>query len=220
MPVTLTNLINEVMPDVIGCPFPLVEAEVKGVLADFCGSTGIISKGFKKDILSTDPTPPNGHIDITTPAAMALYVPCDILWMYIDGVPYEAKRREINDALTDMDLIEEDGVKFWYPSTKTNIVMYPFKAQAAQLYLQVAFKPSMAMAADTVLEDMFYENWHKYIVSGVKASLMAMPKKAWTAPAQLVAMHKGNYDKGVNAARIAVFNTRDRTVSRSKNQFL
>ena len=220
MSFTLTNLINEVMPDVIGCPFPLVEAEVKSVLADFCGATGIINKGFKKDVLSTDPAAPNGHIDITTPTAMALYVPCDILWMYIDGVPYEAKRREISDALTDMGLIEEDGVKFWYPSTTTNIVMYPFEAQAVQLYLQVAFKPSMAMVADTVLEDMFYENWHKIIVSGVKANLFAMPKKAWTAPAALVAMHKGNYDEGVSAARIAAFNARDMTVSRSKNQFL
>lgn len=220
MSFTLTNLINEVMPDVIGCPFPLVEAEAKNVLAEFCGSTGIINKGMKKDVLSTDPATPNSHIDIATPVAMALYVPCDILWMKIDGVSYEAKKREITDDLTDMDLIEEPGVKFWYPSTTTNIVMYPFEAQAVQLYLQIAYKPSMAMVAATVLEDPFYEDWHNIIVAGVKARLLAMPKKAWTGQAAVVAWHKGIYDKGMIAARIAVLNARDRTVSKGKNQFV
>lgn len=220
MSFTLTNLINEVMPSVIGCPQPLVEAEVKNVLAEFCGSTGIINKGFKKDVLSTDPTTPNDHIDITTPTAMALFVPCGILWMKIDGVPYEAKRREITDDLDDMDLVEEQGVKFWYPSTATNIIMYPFDAVACQIYLQVAFKPSTAMVAGTTLEDMFYENWHTQIVAGVKAKLLAMPKTAWEGKGNLISYYQGIYDEGVSAARISVINLMDMAFSKAKNQFM
>lgn len=222
MAYTLTNLINAVLPDVIGCPQPLIESTVRDVLSEFCG-TGILNKGFKKDVLSTDPASPNDHIDITTPTTMALYSPVDILWMYIDGYPYEAKRREISDDLDEMDMIEENNVKFWYPSSGTNIVVYPFSdAAACQIYLQMSFKPGPAgtfLLAST-LDDQFYERWHEAIVSGVKARLLVMPKKAWSGDKGIVSWYQSIYDKGVSAATISMMNRMDKTVSRAKNQFI
>jgi len=219
MSFTLSNLITEVMPAVIGCPQPLVEIEARNVLADFCGSSGIVTQGFKKDVLSTDPATPNDHIDITTPTGMALWVPCDVLFLAIDGIPYEAKKRKIEDDLDDMDLIEEPGVKFWYPSTTTNIVMYPFEALAVQLYLQVAFKPSALMPAATALDTMFYEDWHVQIAAGIRARLLAMPKTVWQDKT-MAGYYQGIYDEGVHAARISALNARDLTVSRNKNQHI
>lgn len=222
MSYTLTNLINEVLPDVIGCPQPLVEAVVRNVLNEFCG-TGILNKGFKHDALSTDPATPNDHIDITTPVAMALYHPVDILWMKIDGVTWEAQRRIITDDLDDIDLVEIDGVKFWYPSSATNIIMYPFsEAIDCQVYIQMSFKPGPTgtFLLASVLDDRFYEEWHEVIASGAKARLLVMPKKAWSGDVGIVQWYQRIYDKGVSAATISVWNGMDLAASRAKNQFV
>ena len=217
----LTNLINEVLPDVIGCPQPLIEATTRTILKEFC-ATGILNKGFKHDVLATDPATPNDHIDIATPAAMALYAPVNILSMRIDGVAYDARRLEISDDLTDIEELEENRVKFWYPSTATNIIMYPFPAAACQIYLQVAFRPAASgvFLINSPLDDRFYDDWHETIVAGVKAKLLVMPKKAWTGDAGIVQWYQGIYDQGRRAALASVVHSMDKAASKAKNQFI
>lgn len=214
MSVQLSTLINEVMPDVIGVPYPLVEMELRKILVDFCHKTFIINEGFKKDVLSTDPASPNNHIDIATPAAYAEYMPCHIMRLTIDGVDYDTEERKITSDLTDINsIVDSTETKLWYASTATNIIMYPFEAIAAQLYLKVAFKPTMSI---TSLDDLFYQDYHDDIVAGTKANLMVMPKKSWT-DMQSAANYRSDYIKGRNSALITIINSIEKEVKQRAN---
>ncbi len=211
----ISVLVNEVLPDVIGCPYPLIETKVKETLEDFAG-TGIINSGFKHEVLAADPTAPNNQITIPTPAAFEHYQPLDILSLRVDGIPYDAVRRVITDDLTDIESVLDSRTRFWYPGTATSIIMYPFDAAAVQLYLQVAFKP---LTTVTTIEDVFYQEWHQVIAAGTKARLMLMPEKVWSNP-QLGAVYQGQYDRGKNSAVMSVVYSRDREGDRRKNGFI
>lgn len=215
MSTAISVLINEVLPEVIGCPFPLIETKVKETLEDLAG-TGIINSGFKHDVLSSAPTTPNNQITIPTPAAFAQYQPLDILNLRVDGVPYDTTRKVITDNLNDVESVVDGRTKFWYPATATSIIMYPFDAAAVQLYLQVAFKPLTTVAS---IEDVFYQEWHRVIAAGTKARLMLMPKKAWSN-AQLGAVYQGQYDRGKSSATISLISSRDKEGDRRKNGFI
>lgn len=216
MAVALSVLVNDVLPEVLGCPYPLIETRVKDVLADFCEGTDAYNSGFRKNVLATDPTTPNRQITVAVPAAFAEWKPSDILGLRIDGVPYDTKRRVIIDDLTNIADIEENRVKFWYPATAASIIMYPFNAVAVQVYLQVAFKP---LTTVTSVEDTFYQEWRDAIASGVKARLMVMPRKPWTN-AQLSSHYQDRYDDAKSSAIISVMNNRDREGDRRTNGFM
>jgi hypothetical protein len=215
MSTAISVLVNDVLPDVIGCPFPLIETKVKETLEDLAG-TGIINSGFKHDVLASDPTTPNDQITIATPAAFVQYEPLDVFSLRIDGIPYDTVRRVITDDLDDISSIVESRTKLWYPATAASIIMFPFDATAVQLYLQVAFKP---LTTITSIEDVFYQEWHQVIAAGTKARLMLMPKKAWSNP-QLGAVLQGQYDRGKNSAIMSVVYSRDREGDRRKNGFI
>jgi hypothetical protein len=116
MSTAISVLVNEVLPDVVGCPFPLIETKVKETLEDLAG-TGIINSGFKHDILASVRTTPNDQITIATPAAFAQYEPIDISNLRVDGIPYDTVRRVITDDLDDISSIVESRTKLWYPAT-------------------------------------------------------------------------------------------------------
>ena len=216
MSTALSVFMAEVTPDVIGCPDPLVQREMLTVLQEFCAQTWMINKGFKKDVLATDPASPNNHIDITTPTDMAKWVPCGIMRLVVQGVEYTPKRREVADDLEpDIEtFVEERLVKYWYPSTATNIIMYPFEAQALQLFLRVAFKPLNTLLTSDTFDDTFYQDWHDTIVAGTKARLLALPKKVWTDQNK-AADYGEKYRQGKLGAVITVANSLD-TANRRK----
>lgn len=216
MSVAISVLVNEALPELTGCPYPLIEAKVKEALQSFCEGTDAFNSGFRKNVLSTDPTSPNGQITIATPAALAEYEPSEILTLRIDGVSYSTKRRVITEDLTNIDDIVGKRTKFWYPATAASIIMYPFDPVAVQLSLQVAFKPLMTV---TAIDDIFYQDWHTAIVRGAKGSLMAMAGKPWSN-AQRASYCLGQFEAAKNSAIIAVYNNLDREGDRRTNGFM
>jgi hypothetical protein len=190
MSVNISTLIDEVLPDVIGCPYPLIERAVRQVLQDFCGATHIINKA----VLATSTT----SVDVGY--ALNNYEVCDLLRLQIDDIEYTAIRIEPTDEDDELDDISTTQKKFWYPESGGKITITPFDTDPTEIRLIVVFRPTMS--ADTV-EDIFYDDWHSTIVAGVKAKLMLMPKKAWTDK-DFGQFNQKEYKKGEYAAIVRV----------------
>jgi hypothetical protein len=187
MSTPLSTLINEVMPELPGCPYPLIERKVKEALQDFCERTWLVNRSV---VATTSYT-------LDTASAMANFVPCGVMRLRIDDVEYEARRVEVvgdDDEMTD---IEEAGVKFWYPDSDGTITFMPFEVAPTTLRARVAFKPTMSIAA---VEDLLYQEWHETINAGVKSRLMLMPGKKWSN-AQLGGYWRQEYEKGVGSGK-------------------
>jgi hypothetical protein len=192
----LSTLIEDVLPDVIGCPYPLVEKAVREVLQDFCGASQIVNRA----VLATSTT----SVDVAY--ALDNYEICEVLRLIIDGEEFKPIRVEPVDVLDELDDIEETSKKYWYPVAGGKITLTPFTVAPTEIRLIVAFKPTMLV--DTV-EDTFYDDWRDTIASGVKSKLMLMSKKTWSDQ-NLGAYFKNEYRDGKWAATIKVINSLER----------
>jgi hypothetical protein len=167
MSTALSTIINEVLPDVIGCPYPLVEQAVRESLQDFCSSTWIINRTAVATSVTT--------IDVDY--ALDNWEVCELIRLKADGVEYSVRRLHPADVGDEMDDLEEVNFKYWYPVVGGSLTILPFSVAPAEVRVHVAFSPTMLV--DTV-EDQFYHDWHDTIVYGAKAKLLLMPKKAWS----------------------------------------
>lgn len=84
---------------------------------------------------------------------------------------------------------------------ESSITLYPTPYNSLeQLVMRVALEPKVSA---TTVPDSIIEQYHETIASGVKARLMLMPNKQWSAPGNGAA-YKAAFEDGVTNARIEV----------------
>jgi hypothetical protein len=172
----IESFVNRTLPDVFGCPLPIVEQAVFDSLRDWADKTWTIRSGFS---VSVDALGDNN--DAAT-ADLSAVVPTNHRIIALDnfmlnGGAMPLVLRELV-AMQDENYLATAGFRYFDIPSATSFRVYPsvvgdiFDGQAICIPLE---------AADEV-PDILYDEWVEPIVAGAKARLLSMPQKGWSNP--------------------------------------
>lgn len=180
MSVSIASFKNLVAPDVLPCPDPIVEREVKLVIDDFCRKTNILQRDFQLDVDSLDiDSDMQNAIDFDISQYAHELRPVTLMELYIDSAPYLPQLRNIKSTITNWDLVSNDRVKyFWIPNDHT-VRLFDMSANDTSVWMRITVKPR---SDATTVDDLLWEDWSEAIVAGAKWRILSMPGKEWTEP--------------------------------------
>lgn len=175
-----------VLPEVIGCPVPLLLQRVMLVANQFCAESGVWD-----EVQASTPTL-DGVVDyeISAPAD-ADVVRVRSAW--VDNIPLTPERlsRPSPDGMTPTGYHQAKGA---------NVLTLTQKPVAGQsLVARVVYAPKIT---SRVLPDFLMTSHQEAISSGVKGRLMAMSGQMWSNVA-LAQMYLGQFAAAIVDARIA-----------------
>lgn len=197
--VSLSEIVNRVAPDVMGCPSLIITSKVKDVLVDFCKESWILHQSIVASVLSTDVTEINDGVDIDISTIALDRRPINIFSLSVDGTPFVTEKMEISSAVNDIsNLVDSDILKFNFPDDDT-VRIFPLDEVDQEIIVDVVFTPTLSI---TEIDDNIFYDHHETIESGVKAKLFGMPGKDWS-DGNLAMTHMAIYGKGVNDAKVS-----------------
>jgi len=169
-----------ILPEVIGCPDPLLEQAVLQSAFYFCDQTGAWDEVAETIQLEAGVD----QYELDQPSgAIALRV--RDLW--IDGNRVPSGQLSIASGMKSFDSANSFGI----------VTIRPTPTQAAAMQVRVVYAP---MSTAKTLPDMLMQRYETAISSGVKARLMLMNGVAWANPT-LGAFHKQSFDAAITEAR-------------------
>lgn len=182
---TRDDFLPYVLPELPGCPVPLVMAKAMEVLLDFCERSGVW-------VQALDP------IDLRAGTAeYSLDAPFGSRVVSIESAtcgtrPVHPKTRaELNRALPGWQSHEGSPIHFIFTPGQ-DLLVYPRpNADGQQLLLDVKLLPSAPL---NMLPDAVMVRHTLAISAGVKARLMAMKDRSWSAP-EMVGYYTGEYER-------------------------
>jgi hypothetical protein len=177
-----------ILPEVLGCPDPVVDQAIVSTVYEFCDQTGAWDETQDAQTVEANVS----DYDIPAPAgAIALRV-LDVL---LSGRPLSslsfhtaAMTQRVSAPVGYTSSIERGVVRLVPVPTETG----------ALLVVRAAYAPSMTA---TVLPDFLMQRYAEVIASGTKARLQMMPGVAWTNPT-LAAVHAQRFQSGMIDARV------------------
>lgn len=179
-----------VLPEVLGCPDPLVSQALRLAATEFCRGSLAWSE-------IQGPYPLIEGVrdyEMDTPVADAVVASVQQVW--VDDKSLTAMPV---DSAVPGSAIKGMPTHFTMSFDASVVSLYPLPSDAAMtLTARVAYAPSMSA---TTLPDFLGVEWVEVIASGAKARLMTMPKTDWTNP-ELGLYYRQIFDKGVQSARI------------------
>lgn len=188
-----SDLVSDIMPEVLGCPSVTIQRAVRDSVIDFFER----SLAYK---VENDPAklPSNvQEIDLELPTKTRLI---KVLTVRYGGAELQPLTREDMDRL-GVDWTTLTGTPKGYTfSTPTSIrlVPYPTTSSNDKAYVRFAVAPTRV---GTSLPDELGERYYETICAGAKFRLMRMPRMAWT-DANLSAFNGTLFEKGINKARL------------------
>ena len=178
--VAITTFKQHIQPDVLPCPGPIVEREIRNVLIDFCDKSHVLTKEFNVSI-ETDEIDTDLHnsIDIELTEYFSDAAPGIIIGLQRDSLRYRPERKEIVSDIPDsmwQSMVQEGAIYFTFP---TNKIFRVFDVQTTwdNLYVIMSIKPTRTA---TVVDESVYEHHLDTIVAGVKHKILSMPGKEWS----------------------------------------
>ncbi len=182
MSTNITEFSYRVAPEVQGCPLALINLKVIDAIIQFCKDTHVLKYGFEYDILSTDVDTADNNaviLDLSTITGdpYANKRPHSIIEFRIDTAPFKVQHAEMSTNITNIDNIRYSSQRFFNFPSSTTIKIFPLEAQAATLYLEVAFKPIKGI---TSIEDFMFEDHNEPIEALTKYTLLDQKKKPWS----------------------------------------
>lgn len=181
----------EVLPDVQGCPVPLVENALRRASIHLLRPSRLVTT----ELAAMDVTATVGKYTLVAPAGLQII-----------GVEEAAFQGNPLDPLA-VDVAKANFHE-WQTATGTPefyvqldpytlaLVRVPDTTIAGALTVKVAVAPGNAA---TGVEAAIAEAYFDEIAAGAKAYLMAQPRKVWSDP-QLAQFHQGTFDKAVARA--------------------
>lgn len=167
----IESFVNRTLPDVLGCPLPLVEQAVIDSIKDFMDKTWAVSEGFSVITATVD------SYEVAT-LDLSSAVPTNHKIQAIKSFQFEGVPRE----LIEHDLGGE-GVAYlagdylrYEISGASEILLYPAKVGDVYHGELICLPTEDAL----VVDDRLYDDWVEAIVAGAKARLFVMPNKDWT----------------------------------------
>lgn len=170
-----------ILPDVVGCPDPVLQQAIVQTAFDFCDKTGAWD-ALVNDIIVT-----SGTASYTLPAVT-------------DAMAMRAKDVWINGIRIDNGRISRGSVDVTYDSANGfgAITIRPTPQQDGSMSIRVVYAPTLTA---TTLPDWLMARYEQAISAGTKARLMLIPNTGWSNP-QLAVMYRQMYDAAVTDARI------------------
>lgn len=177
-----------VMPDVIGCPLPMVMTAANDVMEDFCKRTSCWT-----EILDPSITYVGGSLYELYPPTGSVIL--DLQAVSVGGRPVTPKRmKDIALSRSDWATATAGMPENYEFNGVTGLRLWPSSAQADLSIIVIArLAPQMSM--DTLPDQVMRGN-ASAIAAGVKSNLMRKPKKAWT-DVQSAVIYQGEYEQGV-----------------------
>jgi hypothetical protein len=185
-----------VLPDVMGCPAPLLRQAIVAAAQEFCRDT--LSWSELQEAIPLVDGVPEYELDIPSQAMVASVraVWCGVRRLRpvsMDGISTVLPNWQTATG--------SEPVLFNMAQTRGTLRVFPSPANTTGQALAVltAFQPTMRA---TSLPDFLGDMHMEVIASGAKARLMAMSGKAWSNP-NLAGVHKGLFTIGMDDARIS-----------------
>ncbi len=178
---------GHVLPEVLGCPAPTLDARIVAAAAEFCRET--LSWSELQDPLTLI----DGVFDYDIDPPAGAYT-LSILGVWVDG-------RELRPSPGGMDTAELGNVPYYYNAAQDYGVLRVFPTPSnptASMFVKACYVP---IASATTLPDFLGTQYLDVIASGAKAELMLMPGQPWSNP-QLSGYYKQRFQDGIIRSRI------------------
>lgn len=195
-----SDLVSDVMPEVMGCPEPTIERAIRDSVIDFC------ERGMAYRV-ENDPValPANvSEVDLEIPTRTRLV---RVLKVRHGSKPLDPRTRDDLDADGDWTDIKGAPTHYTFVSeTAIRVVPYPNQSTTDKLHIRFAVAPTRASVA---FPDEIGEKYYEIICAGAKARLMRMPSQAWSNT-NMAAAYTQIFEKGVNKAKLEANNDKIR----------
>jgi hypothetical protein len=172
----IENFVNRTLPDVFGCPLPIVEQAVYDSLRDWADKTWTIRAGFSVSVASLGANNSAATLDLSAVVPTAHRIIALDNFM-TNGAFMPLVLRELV-AMQDENYLATAGFRYFDIPTTNTVRVYPslvgdiFDGQAISIPLETA----------TEVPDILYDEWVEPIVAGAKWRLLSMPNKGWSNP--------------------------------------
>jgi hypothetical protein len=215
--VSIDKFVDNVRPDVRGCPDPAIENAVRDSIVEFCNKTWIVQREFVYNSTT---------IDTATELMDAPYLEFDGVQPTVPDVGMRPlivlaafATKEDDEDYAELKLMSKYTVAkkpyaYWttqttaglpthyYPIATDGIRVHPVPSIDYYLILRAAFKPKPDAME---FEENLYDDWVEEIASGAKCRLFSMPNASWT-DYNIAAYEKIKFKTGIGRARIMVNN--------------
>lgn len=178
-----------VLPDVPGCPEPLLDQALRETAREFCTRTKVWTEW-------RDPFSASGNQRVFEFDADAGSEVVAAVSASVNGEPYSVFgshklpagwQDEANGCVKDHTLIHINSKEF---------VLYPKPNAGESIVIELALRPTMTA---TGVGDVVFEEFTESIAWGTKYRLWTKPGRPWTNP-QSAVQAKVEYESGVHAA--------------------
>lgn len=170
-----------ILPEVVGCPDPLLSQAIVQTAFDFCDKTGAWDEMVDEVSIIA------GESAYELPSQRGA-MPLRVRDVWING-------SRMNSGQVSSGAI---GVRYDSAAEHGSITIRPTPSADSAMVLRVIYAPTMTA---TSLPDILLSRYEQAISAGTKARLMLMPGASWTNP-QLAIAHRQMYDAAVTDARI------------------
>lgn len=187
-----------VVPEVIGCPEPMVVHAVRNACIEFCEKSLVLVRDHDpvtiiENIVDYDLEPPTGYIVIKVMKAWVNNQQIDPL------VPDFVREAAVYNRLFAEYQKQANTPQHYLQKSERSISLWPMPDRkiANGLTMRVALKPTRA---STEIEDVIFEDYAETIASGALFKLMSNVGRPYTN-IEMAAVHAGRFTQGINVAR-------------------
>lgn len=175
-----------ILPEVLGCPDPMLAQQVAMVANHFCTETGVW------DEIQEPVTTPAGQTDyeIDAPTSDSYVVRVADVWL--NNFPLQAEQ------IRAPRILEVKPTGYHAAKERGLITLNGKPQQGDVLVVRAIYAPKLTSKN---LPDLLMQRYAYAIASGAKARLMAVPGQAWSNPTISV-FYRTEYDNAVIDARI------------------
>lgn len=197
MSAPLDDLLPQLLPEVAGCPDATARQALLNAAIEFCRHSGAWDEVQEGAVTLRDG---KSVYDIDADGDARVLLIKRVWHQWGELVP--KSQAELGLVLPNWQTAQSN-VPVYYNAgddgQALRVYPIPVNSQGLKLSLRAAFVPRMDAQ---LLPDRLINEWFEPLLSGAKARLMAMPKRAWSEP-QLAAYHRGLFESAKTDARIA-----------------
>lgn len=187
-----------VVPEVAGCPEPMVVHAVRNACIEFCEKSLVLVRDHDpvtiiENIVDYDLEPPTGYIVVKVMKAWVNNQQIDPL------VPDFVREAAVYNRLFAEYQQQPNTPQHYLQKDERSISLWPMPDRKISngLTMRVALKPTRA---STEIESVIFEDYAETIASGALSKLMSNVGRPYTN-IEMAAVHAGRFMQGINVAR-------------------
>lgn len=187
-----------ILPEVIGCPDPVVDQAISRTAIDFCEKSLILQRDHDPitviaNVQDYDFEPPTGYL--VQKIMKAWYKQNELVPFTPDQISDAFAYRRKIDGVTPN---KTEPLRIFQKDERTfSLHPWPVETVVEAVTMRVALKPTRAA---TTVDDAIYEDWLEAIVAGALAKLQMSPGKPYSVPNAAV-LNQQIYMQKLNEAR-------------------